>query len=53
MWIVSWQHVLFYQVETIVDTVQQCLIEIRGLSLDDVPPATKADYKKRKLIAEV
>ena len=42
-----------FQVKTIVDTVQQCLIKIRDLSLDEVPDETKAEYKKRKLIAEV
>lgn len=33
--------------------MQQCLLKIKDLALDGVTDATKAEYKKRKLIVEV
>ena len=44
---------VFRKVDSIEDTVQQCLIKIRDMSLDGVTDAAKAEYKKRKLVTEV
>ncbi|XP_025109096.1 phenylalanine--tRNA ligase alpha subunit-like [Pomacea canaliculata] len=41
------------KVDCIEDNVQQCLLKIKDLALDGVTDATKAEYKKRKLIVEV
>ncbi|KAL8582118.1 hypothetical protein ACOMHN_004038 [Nucella lapillus] len=44
---------VFRKVESIEDAVQQCLMKLKDLSIDGMPEATKAEYKKRKLITEV
>jgi len=44
---------LYRKVESIEDSVQQCLQMIRDLHIDGITDQQKAEYKKRKLIQEV
>ncbi|KAK7504034.1 hypothetical protein BaRGS_00004766 [Batillaria attramentaria] len=44
---------VFRKVDSIDDQVQECLKKIHSLSLDGITDSQKAEYKKRKLIAEV
>ncbi|XP_064626144.1 phenylalanine--tRNA ligase alpha subunit-like [Lineus longissimus] len=41
------------KVETIEDTVKECLTKLKNLQLDGFTDNQKAEYKKRKLITEV
>lgn len=51
MYLIAWDYL--FQVDSIKDAVQECMMKFASNDSDNIPDNQKADFKKRKLITEV